>query len=520
VVVLSALAQGADRLVARRARALALPVVALLPMPQADYEADFEEGTDLEEFRSLLGSAVRTIELPWLGARAADDNDQAARQAQYALLGETLVGYSTIVLALWNGKVTNLAGGTDTVVAAAQHRTGSSVHALDQHAAPFVYQIVTPRSKAPETEGEAFSHSSFEDAQHDACLRSLASIDRWNRDAAPLWAAGGDEGRAAAGPDAIARTFAIADALAIGEQAVEQRAFLGVYLIGAAAALIYVAYNNMFAGANWLLGIDVAITAIGFVTYGIAMSRNAPDRFQDYRALAEGLRVQDAWASSGIGADVADHYAHRQRSALDWIEGDEDDGAPASKLNWIRRTIRVARQVRDFSAGAGDPSPRRERLRAVLVDWIEPQAAYFARAAARKAAASRRCRNLWRAFALGAFACTVVLLLAVSIPALHQLVDGDLKGDWFFVIGMLTICSALVQNYADKRAFGTLHKQYAAMQRMFGTAGTTMRTLVEGEFDEARAEQVVFEIGREALAENADWMIALRDRPLEIVLSG
>jgi len=55
---------------------------------------------------------------------------------------------------------------------------------------------------------------------------------------------------------------------------------------------------------------------------------------------------------------------------------------------------------------------------------------------------------------------------------------------------------------------------------MFGTAGATMRRLVEGEFDEARAEQVVFEIGREALAENADWMIALRDRPLEIVLSG
>jgi hypothetical protein len=520
VVVLSALAQGADRLVARRALALGLPVVALLPMPQADYEADFEEGTELDEFRSLLGCAVRTIELPWAGVREAGGDDRAARQAQYALLGDALVANSAIVLALWNGRITNLAGGTDSVVAAAQHRAAGSVHALDQHAAPFVYHIVTPRSSAPQTEGEAFSHSSFEDVERDACLRSLASINRWNRDAAPLWAAAGAEGYAAAGRDAIARTFALADALAIGEQAVEQRAFLGVYLIGAAAALIFVAYNNVFADANWLLGIDVAITAIGFVAYGTAMSRNAPDRFQDYRALAEGLRVQDAWASAGIHADVADHYAHRQRSALDWIEGDEVGDAPTSKLNWIRRTIRVARQLRDFSGDARDPLPRRERLRAVLAGWIEPQAAYFARAAARKAAASRRCRDAWRALALGAFGCTVVLLVAVSIPALHSLVDGNLKGDWFFLIGMLTICSALVQNYADKRAFGTLRKQYAAMQRMFETAGNTVRALVEGEFDEARAEQIVFEIGREALAENADWMIALRDRPLEIVLSG
>jgi len=519
VIVLSGLARGADRLVARRALALGRPLVALLPMPRSDYEADFVEPADLAEFGDIAAQSTRLIEIPW--AHGAHGTGDTARAAQYALLGDALVENASIVLALWNGHVTGLAGGTDAVLAMAQRGRGEgALAAFDRHAAPFVYRIVTPRESYAATEGEPFSRTSLDDAGDDACLRSLGNQDRWNRDAAPLWPAD-SAGEAFAGRDVIARTFAIADTLAIREQTAEQRAFRAVYLIGAAAAVIFGAYGNLFSRDDWLLGIDVAITVAGFLVYAIAMSRNAPDRFQDYRALAEGLRVQEAWSRAGVAADVADHYAHRQRSALDWIESEDPSDVPASKLNWIRRTIRVARQLYDFSPDEPhDRLTHRDRIRAVHAEWIVPQAQYFSRAAARKAAAAKRCRTAWRMLALGALACTVVLFVAECIPASRPLADGAAKSEFFFTIGMLTLCSAIVQNYADKRAFGTLHKQYVAMHRMFATAADVVAGLVDGEFDERRAKAVIFEIGREALAENADWMIALRDRPLEIVLSG
>ncbi len=43
------------------------------------------------------------------------------------------------------------------------------------------------------------------------------------------------------------------------------------------------------------------------------------DRFQDYRALAEGLRVEFYWRLARVRESVYDHYLARQEGELDWI---------------------------------------------------------------------------------------------------------------------------------------------------------------------------------------------------------
>src|SRR5207342_373532 len=39
----------------------------------------------------------------------------------------------------------------------------------------------------------------------------------------------------------------------------------------------------------------------------------------DYRALAEGLRVQFAWCLAGLNRSAAAHYMERERNELEWI---------------------------------------------------------------------------------------------------------------------------------------------------------------------------------------------------------
>ena len=61
--ILSALAEGADRLVAKEALARADAVlVAVLPLRQADYVTDFESAESRAEFLKLIGQHINLLE--------------------------------------------------------------------------------------------------------------------------------------------------------------------------------------------------------------------------------------------------------------------------------------------------------------------------------------------------------------------------------------------------------------------------------------------------------------------------
>lgn len=88
VAVMSALADGADRLVAQLALELRMPLTVVLPMPRALYAADFDPDS-LAEFERLCGAAADVFELPLApGATAASVGEQGhPRSVQYAAVG-------------------------------------------------------------------------------------------------------------------------------------------------------------------------------------------------------------------------------------------------------------------------------------------------------------------------------------------------------------------------------------------------------------------------------------------------
>ena len=68
LVMLSSLAEGADRLTARIAFRSNMRLVAVLPLPQDRYEEDFTTPEVLNEFRALLERSIGVIRLPLLDA--------------------------------------------------------------------------------------------------------------------------------------------------------------------------------------------------------------------------------------------------------------------------------------------------------------------------------------------------------------------------------------------------------------------------------------------------------------------
>lgn len=111
--VVSALAEGADRLVAWHALALRdSRLVAVLPLLPERYLADFERPESKAEFRGLLARADEVVQL------STDANDEAA----YDAAGRYVLDHCDVLLTVWDGHDAQGEGGTGAIVALARQR--------------------------------------------------------------------------------------------------------------------------------------------------------------------------------------------------------------------------------------------------------------------------------------------------------------------------------------------------------------------------------------------------------------
>ena len=86
-------------------------------------------------------------------------------------------------------------------------------------------------------------------------------------------------------------------------------------------------------------------------------------------------------------------------------------------------------------------------------------------------------------------------------------------------ITMPAVIGALLHGYTEKQALSEHVKQYDRMSVLFANAKQRLSEALDGEkLHEARL--LLRELGREALAENGDWVLLHRQRPLEIPQAG
>jgi hypothetical protein len=110
--LLSSLAEGADRLVAREAVARGIELIVPLPLPVATYTEDFTTGASLVQFTSLLRCAAEVVELPF----------RSNRTAAYESAARYVLEHCEILIAVWDGQRAQGAGGTGWSVQEARRR--------------------------------------------------------------------------------------------------------------------------------------------------------------------------------------------------------------------------------------------------------------------------------------------------------------------------------------------------------------------------------------------------------------
>ncbi|MDT8450685.1 MAG: hypothetical protein RQ847_11000 [Wenzhouxiangellaceae bacterium] len=523
LVVMSPMAEGADRLVAEEARALGIPLSVPLPFPVPIYERDFETPGSLEQFRNLCADA-QVVELPILQGDTPETIAEYGhrRDAHYARLGIYLCAHCHILLAIWDGKDSDKLGGTAQVVnfhhrdemPGFVERSESSPQILAEDESDLVWHLVCSRNRPDGAPAEGFVPLDCfwytNDAQQPRTREMPAAYQgifartaEFNRDVLRFierirsdgWSLLTDDApqeitRVAGPVDAM---FKAADSLAIHFQTRFMTAMRVLYTIAALMGLTIVSYPSV-PWLEFLAFVFLALFLTGAVIYEVAERGAWHRKYLDYRALAEGLRVQFYWVASGVTAGRTTKFAHDNFLQKQDVE-----------LGWIRNVMRWTGRTGDISAGTG------AGLEYVTREWVgtphseSGQLAYYQHKSRERMGLRRRTHAIsmvcmWSGIALG-----VVLVIYARQMSQHW---EDLL---IMFMGVLPMIAAVREAYAQKRAEQELIKQYLFMGQIFNNA---RRRLDTAESDTVR-RQILKALGDAALEEHAQWLLIHRERPLE-----
>jgi hypothetical protein len=522
LLVLSSLAEGGDQWVAEEAIAAGVRLVAPLPLARAHYALDFDAGAARQRYESLC-DAAELIELPLLassagpplgGAPVGEDRDQ-----HYLAAGIFISQHCHILLAIWDGKTSERTGGTAQIVRyhltgirppPGERRRGAARASLLGDDDRLAYHIVCSREEAagaplaPLQPLQAWWRSGDAalpgeepmPAAFATMFAHAAEFDfDWSKYGAQIAAASPsapDQARAIWAP--IQRVHAAADWLAIHFQRRVLGSMRTLYTLAALMGIAFTAYDNLPAQDDMIF-VFLLLFAIGAILVFIANRRSWHRKYLDYRALAEGLRVQAYWRRAGLSitghADFAfDNFLQKQDV----------------ELGWIRNVMRGA--ALESALDAAPPAP--SELGAVISEWVGApgqggQLAYYA-SKARLRARTHRFTEL-----LGNSSLFVGIGIAIALAVFARVLDADVKNGLVIVMAVFSIVAAVREAYAYRKADKELIKQYRYMEQLFAAA----RAALDRTNDAAAQREILRMLGEASLAEHVEWALMHRQRPLE-----
>ena len=530
LVLLSSLAEGADRLAAQIALEHGIDLIVPLPMELDDYRTDFETPESRDEFDNLLKQAKSVFVAPGVpGMGPADPAEEKTRSWSYARMGRYILHHCHILIALWDGDHAEKTGGTSQIVR--QKLEGLSfTHPsdwaiLDLPEAGTVFHIVTPRESNPSPLGALELRKLYADVsesedgkkpQPEALFRSLlARADAFNFDALHLREKHEDEfqtslsylqpdrelGALDPGFQKLLEQFAIADALAISFRRKRHLYLMILCALVVPVSLFLAAYHS--AGGALQLEAIICLAffwisvLLAMAAYKKARWRRFETKHLDYRALAEGFRVLFFWRLAGIPDDIGAQYLRKH-----W-----------SEVDWIRLAIRTC-----------DPAPfsRTDTLsveKYVLKHWMIDQREFFRTAGPLNYRLEHKNKDWAQGLLAGGL---IVAALMYIIPLAYYLAEPTTPGwlsdllHWLSLLVVVLLASAgAVAVFAEKLAYAQLSKQYGLMFRLFETATEKYEKCLDPPNLE-KGQAILWRLGHEALRENGDWVLLHRERPMEM----
>jgi hypothetical protein len=495
--VVTALAEGADRVVARVALEFrGARLDAVLPMTAEDYLEDFEGEESKREFRELLALCRRPVMLRSRNIR--DERNESADQAElrkgaYEAAGHYVADHCDVLIAVWDGKPARGKGGTAEIVQYALDQGRPVIRIWDGSSV-----LLNPESN------------------NGLDAKALEAIDRFNRQ--PISASQRAEyvrsldrdlfekpETARAIPIAIREAvdrcllpyYAQASIVAKRSQRAFYRAGRSIYLLSAAAvgcAAIGVLWSGL---SGYAFGAELLLLIVIAGTLNWARRRHAHQAWVEHRFLAERIRSGIFMAIAGVEPrpiEVLPHMVHSQ-TVNDW-------------------TVRVFNEIWDsLPAFRGTGGMNFERLRDYICEaWIDDQMKFHER----KRQSEGRMRRLLASLS------SVVLPVTVAAAALHLLLAAW-RPDAASMAGMsalreaahrgLAFVALLFPAVAAALAGMEAHREHLRLEKRHANMVPQLERLkrqMAAAVDPARFEALLHQMDELTLRESQDWLMLMR----------
>ncbi|HZZ11746.1 MAG TPA: hypothetical protein VFE79_13745 [Paraburkholderia sp.] len=541
--IISPLASGADRVVARQGIARRWLLSVPLPFSQQEYEKDFADSVD--EFRDLLAQAKMIGEVVELDGR------REAEGAAYFEAGHFVLRHSDLLIAVWDGHEASGEGGTGEIVEAAI-RMGLPVIHINPAAShsvtlrfdeacgedtrnltteELVRLIMVPawQEKSDDPTSTRLHHRAVatylrhepesteaDDSGHSGARLKPGFLTRFGR-VFPLmkhWLGGASpvsasESRPPASAGSLAAStyfahFERADALATYYANVHRSAFVLIYFLGS-LSLMAAFLAQFFRVPKWEeLHLDVCFISIEFVALllvpALVMAESRyrwRERWLDYRTLAEQFRQADLLATIGgsepCGCMNLNSEFHPRHGWVPWF------------VSAVRRSVGIV--------GARYDAAYLSEIR----DWainqrLHDQLAYNEATVRRNAMVSKQLRrfSVWLfGLTLAVTFAELLLHLPVSWPGgVESVSSSGLAGLLAGIFPALGAASFGIRNQAEfeivvhrsARLMGLLATEKANLERLTGNRLTSqaLRRAVQRSAtimqDDSRAWAEIFEV--------------------------
>lgn len=498
VLVLSNLAEGAGRIAIRAAIGQQLPYAAVLPCPPGAYRSEFRSTESEAEFEQQWDGARRKIIL------ADRPRPDSAEQ-----ISHFLVSSSQALIAIWNGSPTS--GNDQTSQTVAMKLGETKLHS----AAGPVYHVFAMRTHdgsaaPPSVEIDVRYPARSSEADYHEIHRLL---DHYNKDvkthkdafavAAKKSRDGllGDVKPVGLTPamDWVAEVYSWSDALAQHYATRSLWAWRIVFLLLGIGGVALTWMHTLHGG--WpTMALYYGCLAAAWLAGHWEVRTRQRYRHEDYRALAEALRVQFFWMASGIPDLAAEKYLRKHIGEMVWIR----DAMSECGL------FDDAPQVRGMAV---DGMAARLGL---IRKWVRGQKEYFENKSLQYEGKRKVCNRLAKsAAAIGLIAPLAVWLIPGFQKSPHK---EEMESISHATAGIAMWWAALVWNYSERRGFQQEASQYARMFDLFREASDELEKS-GGSGDFAEVEAIIRKLGHEALMENGDWLAMHRERKLTVGLA-
>lgn len=139
--------------------------------------------------------------------------------------------------------------------------------------------------------------------------------------------------------------------------------------------------------------------------------------------------------------------------------------------------------------------------------------------------------HYWQILGVALLVGSIAMELTFHLPNLGELVP-DRGNVWLIVTSASLILGALILSWGERRFYSEEYRNYSSMRVLYHAASKRLELIAKALKDQGEmktwrgdrllteAHDILYQVGCEALNENAEWLILHRARPLEPLMTG